>query len=121
MNLHQKHFNGYDWTELARAWNVYIPDDFFMGIGFSYGFHPTCKDYDPIKWMIYGAIEGYDGIKSSRVMYKLAQDCREYLSLLGNEDTSNSYSAPVWLGMSKIKDDWTLLWFVYENIGSMWD
>jgi len=123
MQLNQRYFKGWDWTELARAWNVYIPEDFWMGVesGVDYGFHATCVDSDPVKWLIDAALSRYAGIGKRRVTRKMANDCREYLALLGDPETSNSYSAPVWYGMSKIKDDWTLLWFVHDNIEAMWD
>jgi hypothetical protein len=116
-------FKGWDWLELAYAWNVYIPEDYWMGVdsGVKFGFHASCDDYDPVKWLIKGALSRYDGNKPTRVMRKLANDCREYLALLGDPETSHTYASPVWLGMSKVEDDWTLLWFVYENIGNMWD
>jgi hypothetical protein len=123
MFLNQKHFNGWDWTELVKAWNVYIPDYFHYGndFGVKYGYHETCTEYDPIKWLIFSALSKYDGNKSTRPMRKMAQDCREYLALLGNPDNCYSYSGPMWLGMSKIEDDWTLLWMVYTNIAMMWN
>ena len=51
----------------------------------------------------------------------MAKDLRIFLSKLGDPSTSNTYSAPMWLGMSKIELDWTLLSHVCDNIGGMWD
>ena len=117
MKLNNYPFTGWDWTELAHAWNVYIPEDFWIaGIG-----DYVCNDYDPVVWIIQEALKQYNGMTSTYVMRKMANDIRIYLRLLGNPTTSHTYSSPLWIGMSKIEDDWTLLSYTCELIGNMWD
>ena len=112
-------FDGWDWTELAKAWNVYIPDDYWIP-GMK-GYHETAYDHSPVIWLIESALKQYDGQRDTRVMRKLANDCRVYLKRLGDEENSHTYSGPMWLGMSQIESDWTLLQFVHTLIGYMWD
>lgn len=115
-------FHGWDWTELCEAWNVYMPKDFYIPDPENkYGFHPTCYEIDPIKWYLTSVMKGYMGNESTRPMKKCAKDLRKFLALLGDKEKGHSYSGPMWLGMSLIDDDWTLLSHTYDNIGSMWD
>jgi len=115
-------FVGFDWTELLSAWNVYQPKDFYVpDPEKKYGFHPTCYEIDPIKWYLRSVMKQYNGNKPSRPMQKCAKDLRIFLRLLGDPEQSNTYSAPMWIGMSKIENDWTLLSFSYDLIDCMWD
>lgn len=115
-------FCGWDWSELLKAWNIYQPEDFYIpDPDNKYGFHPTCYEIDPIKWYINKVMRRYTGDVPTRPMKKCAKDLRIFLSMLGDKKKSHTYSGPMWLGMSKIKDDWTLLSHTLDNIESMWD
>lgn len=122
MKLDHYPFEGWDWTEFLKAWNIYQPEDFYMPDPENkYGFHPTCSEIDPIKWYLRGVMGQHKGCKVPRSMQKCAKDLRIFLSMLGDPEQSNTYSHPLWLGMSKIEDDWTLLQFSYDLIQNMWD
>lgn len=115
-------FKGHDWGELMRAWNLYLPKDFFFPDPDDiYGFHPTCNDVDPIKWYLLSVIERYGWCSFNRPMHKCAKDLRVFLARLGDPEKSNTYKHEMWLGMSKIEDDWTLINFSYQLIHEMWD
>lgn len=117
MKLDNYPFEGWDWTELAKAWNLYIPEDYWIaGIG-----DYLYNDHDPVVWLIRSSLQQYNGMASTRSMQKMANDVRIYLRLLGDPDNSHTYSSPLWYGMSKIEDDFTLLNYTCELIGGMWD
>jgi hypothetical protein len=121
MKLDKPYFMGWDWLELAKEWNLYIPDNYSFPGKNDFGFDEHHYDYDPVNWFILSVLSKYNGVDSTRPMKKIAGDCRLFLSKLGDEDNSSTYSWPLWDGMSKIEDDWTLLNFVYPLIGYMWD
>jgi len=122
MKLDNYPFRGIDWTELETAWNVYRPENFCVPDPENrYGFHPTCYEIDPIKWYLRGVMRQHKGDKVPRTMRKCAKDLRVFLRLLGDPETSNTYAAPMWLGMANIECDWTLIQFTYQLIDAMWD
>lgn len=115
-------FIGQDWYELIKAWNVYVPEDFYMpDPEGKYGFHPTCYEIDPLKWYMMEVMKQYKGDKVTRSMHKCCKDLRIFLNMLGDPEKCNTYTGPLWIGLSKIQDDWTLISYSYDLIQSMWD
>ena len=110
-------FMGWDWMELAHSWNVYIPEDYWIKDIGDY----LHNDYDPVVWLINSASQHYNGMTPTRPMRKMANDVRIYLRLLGDPDISHTFSSPLWIGLSNVEDDWTLLSYTAELIGGMWD
>ena len=97
-------FDGWDYTELADAWNLYIPD---------FEFH----DEYPIIWFLDGVLDNHNKYNKSFVLSKVANDLRTYLSQLGEgDDIYNS----VWHGMVEILSDHALIIMARKLIQMMW-
>jgi hypothetical protein len=105
MKLDNYPFNGWDYTELAEAWNLYIP--------------VWPMDDKLIEYYLEGLFRNYNGNKPTRPMRKAAKDIRLFLTELSKSKIS--YQSPMWKGMSEIKDDFTLIQMTIPNIGYMWD
>lgn len=108
-------FRGYDFMELAEAWNVYIGDEFWIaGVG---RYHVLYSDADVIAVYLKEVCKKYDGCEPTRAMRKHAKDIRIFTKALSQGMT---YDAPLWYGMSKIEDDWTLLQYAIQLMSCMW-
>lgn len=150
-------FNGWDWSELARAWNVYMPDSYagkdlyryeqevrngvrermkmYKMDGTVYDFEkefglkgiqlPEYENFDewePLVWYIRTALSRDEDGSGTRVTRKMANDVRAFCLALAED--SHKYHEPLWIGMSKIEHDWTLLWLIigeYPLLAEMWD
>ena len=102
---------GWDWMELAEEWNVYIPEDYFA--------HEKFDDFNPVQWYIREVLTHYDGVSDTMMMRKMGNDVRKFLCLIGSAEITCSYQ--LWVGMSNIKDNYTILSYTYILIGHMWD
>lgn len=143
-------FNGWDWRELATAWNIYIPDsyagrDLYLLVkkqkedpkpsrfvtkldelfdNYDSWVEPVYEDFDetdPLIWYIDIVLRRAQG-NSTRVMKKMAKDVRDYLNKLAK--SNYTYYTPLWRGLAKIKDDWSLLIVISGRgplLSFMWD
>jgi len=109
-------FHGFDFMELADAWGVYIGDEFNV-CGMD-GYHRTISDADVLSIFLEQVLKSYNGYKPSYPMRKCANDIRIFTKKLSKGCTSE---APMWKGMSKIEDDFTLLSYAIKLMGNMWD
>ena len=66
-------FKGWDYTELADAWNVYMPYDILD--------EPEHMEYDPLIWYIELALKKAD-FRETRVIRKMANDVRKFCRAL---------------------------------------
>jgi len=161
--MNTTYFTGYDWTELARAWNIYIPNSYagkdmyecaekhrlnpgmdkglkyirinddgteeektwdgvFNELDWSVNDYENFDETDPILWYITCALKKYDGGNETRVMKKIANDIREFCRALAKD--SFTYLGPLWIGLSEIENDWTLINMVTMKgplLQAMWD
>jgi hypothetical protein len=109
-------FDGWDFMEFADAWNVYVGDEFWLkGAD---GYHGLYTDADVISVYLEQVLKNYNG-KPTRPMRKCAKDIRIFLKKLSKSE--HHYDTPVWKGMSKIEDDFTLLSYAIKLMGNMWD
>jgi len=151
------YLDGWDWRELANAWNVYIPESYAgkdmykyseerrleleagierkeqsnimkqldMQIDWSVNEYEDFNESDPLVWYIGIVLNNawkYDLNGNSRVMRKMANDIRCFAEKLSK--SKHSYLSPLWAGLSKIRNDETLLKIVsidHPLIASMWD
>jgi len=103
-------FDGWDYLELAIAWNLYIPDD------------DNTNTYVPadnkvIKWFLEGVLRNYSFGEKRFVIRKVAKDLRIFLSKLGSYE---SYEKKVWLAMAEMESDVMLIVMVKEIIPLLW-
>lgn len=109
-------FDGWDFMELADAWNIHVPDDCWIP-GYE-GWHPEISDSGVISIYLEGVMKKYGGGEPTRVMKKCAKDIRIYCELLSK---GISCDAPLWGGMAQIECDWTIIRYTIDLVGSMWD
>lgn len=102
-------FDGWDFMEFSDAWNIPVPYD---SIGDRY------TDADCIVWYLQSTMYNYHG-ESTRVMRKCAKDIRLFTKELGK--SKMSYMSPMWEGMSKIEDDWTIISVAIRVMNMLWD
>jgi len=109
MKLDSYPFQGWDYLELANAWNLYIPDA-----------NSNIEDHEPIKWFLEKILRNYINGKT-RITKKVASDLRVFLSKLGDVDNVVGNEYPMWKGMSEIESDYNLIRLSIPLIGYMWD
>ena len=112
MKLDNYPFYGWDYIELAIAWNLYIPDVDNIDV---------IADHKPIKWFLNCVLDGARNNGTTMVMKKVASDLRIFLSKLGDENNTCGNEYPMWKGMSKIESDYTIIRLAIPLIGYMWD
>ncbi len=113
-------FNGWDYTELLAKWDLFNEES------------PACtlvqKVYEPVKdsqddskpirqfledlLVVYLATQDEDKIKP------YADDIRRFTRKLGVEDMS--YYKPLWRGLSRIEDDFTIVRATILLVPTMW-
>ena len=109
MKLDNYPFQGWDYLELALAWNLYIPD-----VG------SDIEDHKPIEWFLREVLKGY--VRGDRrIIGKVSKDLRIFLSKLGDEDNVIGDEYPMWKGLSKVRSNYTLIRLSIPLIGYMWD
>ena len=108
-------FHGWDWTELANEWGIYIDDYYWIAGGED--FHPLYSDFDIVSFYLKGVIRDYDGY-DTYVMKKCGNDIRSYLKMLSYGVTT---STPLWKGLSNIDDNYTIIDWTIDLIGRMWN
>lgn len=102
-------FDGWDFMEFSDAWNIPVP---YNSAGNPY------TDADCIRWYLQSVMSYFDG-NPTRVMRKCAKDIRLFTKELGKSEIS--YISPMWEGMSKIEDDWTLIGVAMRVMDMLWD
>ena len=106
-------FRGWDWSELAEVWGVYLPYDILD--------EPDHYEYEPLVWYIELALSRANFCET-RVIKKMAKDVREYAVALATD--GHTYMGPLWIGLSKIESDVEILRTIigkYPLIAAMWD
>ena len=107
MKLDNYPFDGWDFMELAEAWNIHVPYD-SMGV---------ITDADGIVMYLESVMKSYDGNESTRCMKKCAKDIRIFCIGLSK---GWGYDGPLYKGLSEITDDWTIISYAMKLMGNMW-
>ena len=107
-------FQGVDFMELAEKWQIpehphlKFPDDY-----------DTVSEYSqPLQHFLEHLITESHMTGDEQPLRKYAEDVRYYLFLLSIKD--KGYYGPMWRGMSKITDDYSLLRIAIPLIPYMW-
>jgi len=140
-------FYGWDYSEFCNAWNLpyEVGDPRYYNMVSRNTDNPfdfdkigpvaeECPDYfnngRVLKIYLEKVLEVYynneyhkwiKNKRNDRVLSKVANDIRLFLSMLGNPKTANGYLHPMWLGMSKIELDEELVSLTIQLIEKMWD
>lgn len=107
LKLNSYPFDGWDFMEFSEAWNIPVPYNSFGG---------PYTDADCIKWYLESVLR-YD--KETRPMKKCAKDIRIFTDKLSR--SKYDYKSPMWVGMSKIENDWTIIKVAIALMDMMWD
>ena len=105
-------FKGYSWTELLECWNIPINSD-----------GNTSTDIEWYNRQGLGAVRDrlHDAMKlptKPLLLESSARDVRAFIQALRREEPG--FNGPLWTGLLKIRDDYTLLQAVYELLPIMW-
>jgi len=108
---------GYDYGVLIKLWNLEVD---YGSINADELEIKALKDY--IEDVIVNEFAGNSGMISKEVKHsvkELADDLRQFLTELSKYH--NSYYDVMWEGMSKIKDDYSLIVITIPIVVFMWD
>ncbi len=103
---------GFDYRSLADLWGVELGDG-------------MC-DWIPVRKFLRGVLQDHfvnvacfthDACQCR--LSVIAEDLRVYLRTLSK--SKMSYCGPAWAGLSRVKDDYTLIQLAIPLIGSMWE
>lgn len=99
---------GWDFEELADEWGLYLPD--------------SLDDYsEPMttaEWINLYLENFIQTVSDTRTRRKAAKDIRKYCQLMSDDDCC--FECPVWEGMAKVEDDFTLIRLFSPLIGYAW-
>lgn len=129
-------FKGYDWTELANCWGIEVKEK------------PLIKDsdlkiserIDITKYingmMITFTVDEYDEVLAEKVKNhiksnldlssgnfkddSMRDDIHNFLKSLIKESRELDYNYPVFEGILKIEDDYTLMRWICDNLHNLW-
>ena len=110
-------FDGFDFTELADAWNVCAFDKDQISDNVEDWRHSI--DSDSIKFYLRNVLKGYDGGDPSFVMRKTAKDIRIFATELA--DCDFHHHGPLWKGLASIEDDFTVISMTIPLVAYMWN
>jgi len=108
MKIDHYPFEGWDFMELAHAWNIPV----------IHGSAGDITDADDIVFYIRSLYKTFDGGDMTRPMRKCAKDIRIFVGMLGDCDDNNS---ALWKGLASIEDDYSIIRLSIPLIGYMWD
>ena len=100
---HPYHFDGYGWEELLECWGL-------EGV--------EAAGLSTIRAHIKSVLDQARNTRNIGALASCAKDVRGFLQALRSQEVG--FRGPVWNGLLKIRDDYTLLQFVSELLPLMW-
>ena len=113
-------FNGWDYTELIAKWDLYNETSLACTVVQKvYEPEKTSQDDSkPIRQFLEDLLTTYFATQNEEVVKPFADDIRRFARKLSVEDMS--YYRPLWRGLSRIEDDFTIVRATILLVPTMW-
>jgi hypothetical protein len=107
-------FDGWDYTELFDKWHLYVPAELYDNDLESSYVHNLIH---MMFFMHYNFVKS----KASRVGNRFYKDCRNYCkAMLENYPELHQMDKELWLGLIRIKDDYTFMRYFNALLEYAW-